>query len=519
MLHTIHSICNGVTMSNAKYVRQSDLVDVMLFGEGTYPYIRGGVSSWIHQLINGMPHLTFGIIFLGSIPEEYGDIRYELPANLIHLEVHYLFDYAHNAPPKRQKDSPNFESIQKLYQWFKTGSGGMPDAMRHIEFFTKDITHTHFLHSKQSWDFINEKYLQNCHDLPFIDYFWTVKNIHQPIWMLAGVVEGMPKAKIYHSPSTGYAGFLATLASYHTGAPYILTEHGIYTRERKIDMLSANWINFKKPAILKQPEELNYIKRMWVSFFEQIGKMSYERADPILSLFAGAREIQVAFGANRNKTAVIPNGVDVDGLGKCYHQRESSVPQVITLIGRVVSIKDIKTFIRAVRITVDTLPNVEAWVVGPMDEDPEYAKECQNMVETLGLTNNFFFKGFQNIKDILPKTGLLTLTSISEGMPLTILEGYAAGVPCVATDVGSCKDLIYGGLGEEDEAIGPSGEVVTIANPSALAQSYIRFLGDEALWFQAQKAALERVERYYRQDTFLKNYQAVYEKALAQWQG
>jgi len=495
-------------------IRQSDNIDILLLGEGTYPYIQGGVSSWIHQLINGMPELNFGIIFLGSMESEYGEMRYELPDNLVHLERHFLFVEEDASFAKRPKYSNDFDSIEELYQWFRGADSDMPNSMRDIKFYTEKITHKHFLHSKQSWDFITEKYLENCSDLPFIDYFWTVRNIHKPIWILADIVNKMPKCKVLHSPSTGYAGFLASLASYSTDTPLILTEHGIYTRERKIDMLTADWISFQKPTLLKQAEELNYIKRMWVSFFEQIGLFSYKKADHILSLFAGARDIQVRFGADIDKTRVIPNGVDVDGLEKSYLARGDGVPNVITLIGRVVSIKDIKTFIRAIRIVANTIEDIEAWVVGPLDEDELYADECRYMVETLQLEKNFFFKGFQNIKDILPLTGLLTLTSVSEGMPLTILEGYAAGVPCVATDVGSCRDLIYGSLNEEDIAIGMAGEITTIANPSALAQSYIKFLTDEELWKKAQEAALKRVRTFYRQDTFLDTYREIYKEVM-----
>jgi glycosyltransferase involved in cell wall biosynthesis len=194
----------------------------------------------------------------------------------------------------------------------------------------------------------------------------------------------------------------------------------------------------------------------------------------------------------------------------CLKERSKKPPHVITLIGRVVSIKDIKTFIRAIRIVVNEMDDVEAWVVGPTDEDPLYVEECQNMVETLKLEKNFFFKGFQNIKDILPKTGLLTLTSVSEGMPLTILEGFAAGVPCVATDVGSCRDLIYGGLDDEDIALGEAGIVTQIADPSALAAAYMTLLKDEEQWRASQKVAVERVNRYYREDAFLERYRTIY---------
>jgi len=492
-------------------IHTDEPIDVLLIGEGTYPYIRGGVSSWIHQLISGLPELRFGIVFLGSTPSDYGEMRYELPDNLVHLETHFLFEEEEKEIVERVKPTKAFRGIEELYSWFRRREKGeAPSSIHNIAFYTREVTHQQFLHGKQSWEFIRKQYETNSPDLPFIDYFWTVRSIHQPIWKIASIVENLPKFNIIHSPSTGYAGFLGALASYHTEKPFILTEHGIYTRERKIDMLTADWIKFQKPTLLKQPEEFNYIKKMWINFFEQIGLFSYRRAERIYSLFPGARRIQIHFGAEEEKTEVIPNGVDVDALKECYLQRSESIPKVITLIGRVVSIKDIKTFIRAMRIVVNEMDDVEAWVVGPLDEDPLYAEECRNMVRTLKLEKHFFFKGFQNIKEILPKTGLLTLTSISEGMPLTILEGFAAGIPCVATDVGSCRDLIRGGLDSEDEALGDAGVVTPIANPVALATAYIEMLSDREKWRKAQQTALERVERYYREESFLEHYRTIY---------
>lgn len=490
----------------------------MIMGEGTYPYIRGGVSSWIHQILMGLSEFRFGIVFLGSREEDYDGILYELPDNLVHLEVHYLFDDVEKLPLKREGSEEAMQTINNLYRFFKGHKEAIPEQMHDIGFYLKQMPYEDFLFSKKSWEFIEERYKENCPDISFIDYFWTVRNIHKPIWILAEIVKHMPKVKLLHSPSTGYAGFLATLAAYDRNIPFVLTEHGIYTRERKIDMLTADWVDFKKPTLLQQPEESNYIKGMWVKFFERIGEFSYIKANEILSLYSGAREIQIKFGAPKEKTRVIPNAVDVDGLNALLELREEKVPKVITLIGRVVSIKDIKTFIRAMRITINTIPEAEAWIVGPMDEDKEYATECQNMAESLGIEENIKFLGFQNIKDILPKTGLLTLTSISEGMPLVILEGFAAGVPCIATDVGSCYDLIKGGLSEEDIALGSAGEVTSIANPTALAEEYIRYLSDEKLWKSAQEVALKRVQKYYRQEKFLGDYRKLYQREIETWQ-
>ena len=519
---------------------QSDSVDIMLFSEGTYPYVKGGVSNWILQLMQGLPEFTFGVCFVGAkeiMDGERLEISYELPSNLKHLEVHYLFDNDEKMSSKRKKGSKaGFEAVAKLYESFKSQDSSIPEMIQNIEFYTKEVTFDDFLHSERAWNFINEIYMKNCPDIPFVDYFWTLRNIHKPIWILAGIVENLPKTKVYHAPSTGYAGFLGALASYTTGRPFVLTEHGIYTRERKIDMLSADWVEYKKPALLQQPEEYNYIKRMWVNFFDKIGLFCYNRSNHVLSLFSGAQKIQINFGADENRTLVIPNGVDVDGLMETIQYRAETPKPIVTLIGRVVPIKDIKTFIRAIKIASESIPDIEGWLVGAVDEDKEYVEECQQMAISLGLkekiqvfdgnksdmtkeeiiqsSDQIKLFGHSNIKEILPLSALQTLSSISEGMPLVILEGFAAGVPCVATDVGSCKDLIEGGINEEDLSMGTAGAITGIANPDALANEYIRLLNfDNGEWKKAQEVALKRVQKYYRQEMFLQDYREIYNEA------
>jgi len=494
---------------------KSKLVDIMIVAEGTYPYIRGGVSSWIHQLICGLPQYHFGIIFIGSKKEDYGDILYKLPDNLVHLEIHYIFESKKYLPKKREGSKKAFIALKEFYKSINQKEPKIPNEMKEISFYTTTLKMTDFLYSKESWKFIQEVYEKNCPEIPFIDYFWTLRNMHTPIWKIASIIEKMPQAKLLHSPSTGYAGFFSFLASKSKNIPFILTEHGIYTRERKIDMLSAKWITFHMPKLLEEsPQEMNYVKSMWVRFFEKIGLLSYVGADKIISLYPGARSIQIDYGAKKEKTLVIPNGVDMKRLNALVGKREQTIPNVVTLIGRVVSIKDIKTFIRAIAIARQTLPTIEGWIVGDIDEEPSYAKECQDMVSSFNLENSIKFLGFQKIDDILPKSGLLTLTSISEGMPLVILEGFASGLPCVSTDVGSCKDLIYGALDEEDIRIGSAGEVTPIANPQALAKAYISLLKDKDRWYEAQQNGLRRVRKYYQEKQFLSRYQELYERYI-----
>jgi glycosyltransferase involved in cell wall biosynthesis len=499
-------------------LNQNKKIDVLLIAEGTYPYIRGGVSTWIHDLITGISEKNFGVVFLGSRPEDYEGIKYKLPDNLVYLSADYLFNYERTTlPHERNANKENFKYIETLHKWFKENidkNVDLPEKIKKLEFYLKEVKEEDFLFSREAWNFIIDMYTEYAEETPFIDYFWTIRNIHAPIWVVAKIASRVPDCDIVHSPSTGYAGFLASLISYHKKIPFILTEHGIYTRERKIDLLNVDWLVDKRLFFQRDLGEIDHIRNLWIRFFESIGKFIYHASKIIISLFDDARKIQISYGADPNKCIVIPNGVDVEGYSQALKNRPKEIPKVITLLGRVVPIKDIKTFIKAMRIVVNKLPQAEGWIVGPTDEDPEYYEECKRLVEVYNLENNVKFLGFQNPKDIFPKTGILTLTSISEGMPLVILEGFAAGLPAVATDVGSCRQLIYGGLNEEDINIGKAGEVVPIANPEKLANAYIELLTDEEKWNAYQKSALTRVNKFYRKEQFLDNYRKIYKEVL-----
>lgn len=108
--------------------------------------------------------------------------------------------------------------------------------------------------------------------------------------------------------------------------------------------------------------------------------------------------------------------------------------------------------IQAFSFAKEREPRLKLWIMGPCDEDEEYARECYEQVEALGLTD-VVFTGRINIRDYLGRMDVTILTSISEGQPLTILESYAAHVPVIATDVGNCSGLIFG----ENDDFGAEG--------------------------------------------------------------
>ena len=499
--------------------------DIMLLLEGTFPYVSGGVSSWVNQIIRGFPEYTFGICFLGSRREDYGDMRYQLPANVVHMECHYIHDM-HDAPAPRMQegDAATFATMADFHSTVRGGSRAPEAAARARELFAKllpelkpggRMDEAAFLHSRASWNYTTEQYRQFCTDPSFVDYFWTVRIMHAPVWRMVRVVENLIPARCYHTISTGYAGFLGAILKAKTGRPLLLSEHGIYTKERKIDLFQSEWIKDNRGVFEKDASQVSYFRDLWIRFFEALGRMCYEAADRIVALYETNRLRQVADGAEPGRTMNIPNGVDLKRLSALREKRGPLPPPVLCLIGRVVPIKDVKTFVRAMRTVVNLMPAAEGWIAGPEDESPEYASECRNIAASLGLEKNVKFLGFQKIDELMPKIGLVVLSSISEAGPRVILEGYAAGVPCVSTDVGSCRQLVFG-LEPEDVALGPSGDIVRIADAPALAKAAVSLLSDPERWHAAQAAGIARVERFYTQELMFGQYRTLYRNALGE---
>lgn len=508
-------------------LRRADDCDVMLVLEGTFPYVSGGVSSWVDQIIRGFPEMRFGICFLGSRRQDYGSAKYALPDNVVHLEVHFIHEPQHRQglqPRPQRGHAGAFQQIGELHHQMRTPQragqhrpalSGLLQELAPLLADGQTLDQDAFLHSKASWQYITNQYRSFCTDPSFVDYFWTVRIMHAPIWILARIARNMIPARCYHTISTGYAGLLGALLTQQSGRPLLLSEHGIYTKERKIDLFQSEWIRDNRGVFEKDASQISYFRDLWIRFFEVMGRICYESSQQIVALYEANRLRQIADGAAAQRTRNIPNGIDLPRLAQLRAQRPATPPPVLCLIGRVVPIKDIKTFIRAMRTVVNLIPEAEGWIAGPEAEDPDYAQECRSIAEGLGLQDKVKFLGFQKIDELLPKIGLIVLSSISEALPLVLLEGFAAGVPAVATDVGSCRQLIYG-LDQSDQALGAAGAIVGIAEPQLLARAAVSLLADGARWHAAQAAGIARVERYYTQDLMLDQYRGLYRQALQQ---
>jgi glycosyltransferase involved in cell wall biosynthesis len=159
------------------------------------------------------------------------------------------------------------------------------------------------------------------------------------------------------------------------------------------------------------------------------------------------------------------------------------------------------------------VPGLQAWVLGPDDEDPAYAAECKALASHLGLEGTLSFKGRVKLDEYLPQIDVNVLTSVSEAQPLVVLEAGAAGIPTVSTDVGCCRDLILGADWERP-ALGAGGAIVPVASPMAVAAALKDLVaGPEAL--RAAGAVMQaRVRAHYNKPDIDRRYAEFYRAAI-----
>lgn len=499
--------------------------DVCLILEGTYPYVSGGVSTWVHQIITAYPDLTFSIFFLGAQKDPAAKYKYDLPENVKHVEEVFLFD--RSAPLVQIRRAPGanwksfYETLRKLCVRLPAGDMHDLDLLRSlIQHIAKHSTVSFelFWEHPETWDVLRELYERYTPEDSFLDFYWTCCFLVQPMWKLARGLSRMPKARLYHTACTGYAGLAAAIAAGENNAPMLLSEHGIYIRERITDICKSMWIpeKLKRHPGLAQP--LSSLRQLWIGFFDVLGRMCYQRASAVVSLFEKNAQAQRHFGADPARLSIIPNGIRTEECSLWHQRRQArrtATPdsQVIGFLGRVVSIKDIKTLLHTARKVCDALPDARFLIAGPAEEEPEYVEECIELSGQLNLRHNVEFIGSVKREDFLPKLDLMILTSISEGLPFVVIESLASGVPVVSTDVGACAEILAG-RPEDEVPIGSCGLVAEVGAADALAAACVRLLTDVALLDTMSANGRLLAERHYHERIALGAYRKLYERLM-----
>ena len=424
---------------------------ICILAEGCYPYVMGGVSSWVHSIIKMFPKVEFSVVTIVPDRSYRKKFVYDIPGNVSEIYEIYLNDM--DWAPKQGNSSmtdKEYSTLRRLIMDSDVDWDGVFDFFKKKQRSLNDL-----LMGEDFFKMITVMYDREYPEIPFTDFLWTMRSLYLPLFRALGSM--VPEADIYHCVATGYAGIVGCLAHHMNGGKLLLTEHGIYTREREEELIKADWVQ-------------GIYKEIWIALFRKMSQVIYDRADRVVSLFEYARELQTELGCPREKTMVIPNGIDASRFEDIPGKTAEDEGYVnIGAFVRITPIKDIKTMIQAFSVAKRKAPELKLWIMGPDDEDMEYARECYEYVEYLGV-NDIEFTGRIDTREYMGRMDATILTSISEGQPLTILEGYAACKPSIATDVGNCRGLIYGEAGDD---FGKAGLLTHVMNVEEIAAAMV----------------------------------------------
>ncbi len=490
------------------------MADICLLVEGAYPYVTGGVSSWLHALINNLSNFSFALVHVGARPDTERQVRYTLPANVVEFREVFTGATRHNKQNlftrKRFAYSANNEDLLRLHEAIALGkpynAQDLYPLLQRPGF--AGLSTSELLYAADSWKHVISLYQTYAYKQPFVDFFWTFRQTYLP---LLNIVEAqLPEASVYHAVSTGFCGLLGALAKLRRGRPFLVTEHGLYTREREIEIAQSSWLEQLAEKERAQLRRMNFFQEWWLNMYRFMERISYDTADAVISITEVNQVYQRAHGARPERMHVIPNGINTAQLdGLRLEQGEESEEFRIGFVGRVVSIKDVKTFVRAIKIASETISRLQVYIVGPTDEEADYYAECRHLITMLNLEDVIHITGPADVKQYYRKIDVLVLTSLSEGQPLVVLEANSAGIPVVATEVGACRELLLG-ITAEDQALGASGLLTPVASPPATAQALTLLWQDRALRVRMGRAGRERVRRFYGQDHLYQTYTSLY---------
>jgi len=487
----------------------------MLVLEGTYPYNEGGVSTWAHTLCRQIKNVDFTLCALTA--KYHTETKFPLPSSVkevVQIPIwgadepasypNYGISY-HALLLKKRKTTdrvidrqflPPFQSLLAHIYNEQADMPGFDAVLRTLWNYFSEYDYSETMRSQLVWDsYVN-----------FMDRYGANGVIPIPVMMdltvgmrwlfrlMLPLSVPVPKVDLVHLTMSGFALLPALAANYAHNTPIILTEHGVFIRERLLAINSSGYSYFLQDFLIR--------------FSECIAKLAYHKSQKIISVNTFNHTWERRYGAPEYKLGCIYNGID--------HQRfvprpkvetENNTPTVVAL-ARVFELKDILTMIRTCALVKKEIPNVRFIVYGDTQSVPEYTKQCRTLIAQLHLEDTFFLKGAKTDPHLLfPEGDLSILTSISEGFPYTVLESMSCGVPVVATDVGGTAEALdHGG----------SGFICKPKDAQALAGRVVQLLNNPALRKKMGRHARERITSRFSEENFVTAYQNLYSQTIKQ---
>lgn len=444
--------------------------------EGTYPYVVGGVSSWCQALILAIPEIDWHVVPVTAGGMERRSL-FDIPSN---ARVHDGIDLW--GPPMERRRRVSAEArplvdhlaprLADLLLSSNSDLDQLADLLTWCE-YDPALVRTAF-RSNFGWSsFLNVlgRVSQRTDDGLFAPVHLTAMDaasIWQNLyWLASTATVELPPVDLVVSSAAGWNTAMVAAAKVNRGLPVVLVEHGLYVREAYLESVRSH----------SSPGRQFASTRIAVG----LSRLAYRLADRVSPVCDGHQNWEGWLGADLDKIQPIPNGVDVD-----HDPPDPIDAPVVVAVGRIDPLKDIATYLRAARYVCDVNPTAQFLHYGPVsDHNRAYADMCYRIHDELGLGDRFrFMGGTSDPSGVMRDSMVCVSSSISEGLPLSVMESMAQARPVVGTDVGGCADLLAG-----------CGILVPAGDSFALGAGIQTILEDPELARQLGSRGYERVKR------------------------
>ncbi|GGM56191.1 lipopolysaccharide glycosyltransferase, putative [Longimycelium tulufanense] len=462
-------------------------MEVGLITEGTYPYGFGGVSVWCDQLVRGLSQYEFHLVALVGTGSE--SLVWEIPGNVTTVTPIPLWG---PVPPSRVGRRALRQFAPALQLLFDS----LLDPDDHAQVWFAQALRALYEHARQedlavvmNDELAVRMVLERWQRDPRIAATKpTVGDAVTAMRLLMASLRPLsvppPHVRIVHCVANGLATLVALAAQWEHGARLLLTEHGIYLRERYLALRTGPY---------RWP-----VKSLLLAFTRRLCMLACSSAVLVTPGNRYNQRWEERLGANPRRIRTIYNGVDPQAFPPAAE--EPAVP-TLSWAGRIDPIKDLETLIRAFALVRYRLPATRLRIFGGTPKGNEgYLERCRNLVTELGLTESVTFEGrVEKIRDAYAAGNVVVLSSISEGFPYTLIEAMTCGRATVATDVGGVS-----------EAVGDTGFVVPPRDPTAMAEACLRLLRDPVLRTRLGRAARTRALGQFTVDKAVSSFDEMY---------
>ncbi|HEX4804460.1 MAG TPA: GT4 family glycosyltransferase PelF [Conexibacter sp.] len=462
---------------------------ILLTTEATYPYAVGGVSSWCHLVVGGLPEFAWRVL-----PIHAGGRR---PRQLFDLPSHASLAgrievWCEQLPRRRWIDRLRggrstlpAELTRALIGW-ETDPEALVDALVWCRRHAGELRAT--FRSVAAWEaFVTE--LRDVLDggepaagpAPPLDAVDAAMLYQRLYWVARVAAVPTPPVDLLHVTAAGWAAIPALVHRRLHGTPLLLTEHGVYVREAYLAAARGREAAAERFLASRLARGLTLA--------------AYAAADVISPVTAANAHWERKLGVPPERIRVIPNGIEPsDDCTPPPGNRK------VVSIGRIDPLKDVQTMLHVAAEVTRQVPEARFEYWGPPTRGQEpYARACEELRTRLDLGERFRFMGSTpEPLEVMRGADVVLMTSISEGLPMAVLEAMAQGRPVVATGVGGVPEVLRG-----CGVVAPSGDVARLATGVAT------LLRNPGFAERLGRRAHERVRERYTQRRCVEEYRAL----------